>query len=143
MMNDERRNDETLNDETASRSTAELAYGRSSDKVDDSRPNEPVGREHNDTGEGDGRTPLLRPDRTSGFSDRWQEVQAKFVDEPQEAVRQADGLVAEVIQELATTFADQRQGLEDQWSRGTEVSTEDLRQALMQYRSFFQRLLAA
>ena len=132
-----------MNEETTPRSTAEVAYGSSPEKVPDTRTNEKVERADNDTAAGDSRRPLLQPDQTSGFSNRWQGVQAKFVDEPQEAVRQADGLVAEVIQELATTFAAQRQGLEDQWGRGTEVSTEDLRQALMQYRSFFQRLLAA
>ena len=33
--------------------------------------------------------------------------------------------------------------LEGQWSRGEDVSTEDLRVALQRYRSFFRRLLAA
>jgi hypothetical protein len=89
------------------------------------------------------QAPLLSSSSSSGFSTRWQDVQAKFVDEPREAVREADGLVAEVIQTLAGSFADQRHQLEEQWSKGSEVSTEDLRQALMQYRSFFQRLLAA
>jgi len=67
----------------------------------------------------------------------------KFVDEPQDCLKQADTLVAEVVQQLATRFADQRSGLEEKWSKGSEVSTEDLRQALRQYRSFFERLLAA
>jgi hypothetical protein len=77
------------------------------------------------------------------YSEHWQSIQAKFVDEPQDSVKEADSLVAEVIQELARKFAEQRQQLEGRWSTGSEVSTEDLRQALQQYRSFFQRLLAA
>ncbi|MFD3562923.1 hypothetical protein ACFWVU_25090 [Streptomyces sp. NPDC058686] len=44
---------------------------------------------------------------------------------------------------LPTTFADRKQGLEGQWHRGEEVATEDLRPALRQYRSFFDRLLSA
>ncbi|MFF1736201.1 hypothetical protein [Streptomyces sp. NPDC058247] len=44
---------------------------------------------------------------------------------------------------LATTFADHKQGLEGQWHRGEEFATEDLRLALRQYRSFFDRLLSA
>ncbi|MFE4870296.1 hypothetical protein [Streptomyces sp. NPDC056682] len=32
--------------------------------------------------------------------------------------------------------------LEAQWHRGEEVATEDLRVALQQYRSFFNRLLS-
>jgi hypothetical protein len=89
------------------------------------------------------QAPLLDHNKAGGYSNRWQEVQAKFVEEPKDAVREADGLVAEVIQELATSFAGQRQKLEGKWDSGTDVSTEDLRQALIQYRSFFQRLLAA
>jgi hypothetical protein len=89
------------------------------------------------------RAPLLDDDRTSDYTTRWHEVQSKFVEEPKDAVREADGLVAEVIQSLAASFADQRQQLEGKWDSGSDVTTEDLRQALMQYRSFFQRLLAA
>jgi hypothetical protein len=47
-----------------------------------------------------------------------------------------------VMKRLAQTFADERQALESQWSRGEDVSTEGLRLALQRYRSFFQRLLA-
>jgi len=39
-------------------------------------------------------------------------------------------------------FAKERSNLEATWSRGGEVSTEDLRQALRRYRSFFDRLLS-
>ena len=54
----------------------------------------------------------------------------------------ADGLVAEVMKRLAETFAEERSKLEGQWSRGDNVSTEDLRLALQRYRSFFDRLLS-
>jgi hypothetical protein len=90
----------------------------------------------------DDRASLLG-DGTHRYSEKWQSIQVKFVDEPQDSVKEADSLVAEVVQELATKFAEQRKHLEEQWSSGSEVSTEDLRQALQQYRSFFQRLLAA
>lgn len=86
---------------------------------------------------------LLGDHNSAQYSERWQAIQAKFVDEPQDSVKEADSLVAEVIQELASKFAEQRVQLEGRWSTGSEVSTEDLRQALQQYRSFFQRLLAA
>jgi hypothetical protein len=89
------------------------------------------------------QAPLLDEGSTSGYTSRWHEVQAKFVEEPKDAVREADGLVAEVIQALASSFADQRSQLEGKWDSGSDVTTEDLRQALIQYRSFFQRLLAA
>jgi hypothetical protein len=73
---------------------------------------------------------------------RWNDIQASFVDEPKPSVEKADQLVASVIQKLAQVFAEERSKLESNWSKGGEVSTEDLRQALRRYRSFFDRLLS-
>ncbi|MEU8995342.1 hypothetical protein AB0952_03780 [Streptomyces caniferus] len=84
--------------------------------------------------------PLLGPEQEE-FRSRWQRIQSEFVDDPREAVGAADTLVAEVMQALATTFSQHKQGLEGQWHRGEEVATEELRVALQQYRSFFNRLL--
>ena len=100
------------------------------------------------TGGGNGGTntdtvPLMNPSTAESHRGRWKDIQANFVDQPQESVRAADGLVAEIIQALTSSFADQRKELEGKWSSGSEVSTEDLRRALQQYRSFFERLLAA
>jgi hypothetical protein len=92
--------------------------------------------------EADQPSALFSPEQTDGLRKRWDEVQTAFVDEPRAAVERADGLVAETIKRLAEIFAAERQNLEGQWDRGTDVSTEDLRQALRRYRSFFDRLLA-
>jgi len=73
---------------------------------------------------------------------RWDKAQISFVDEPRAAVEQADSLVATVVTRIAEQFAAERAELEHQWDRGDDVSTEDLRQALRRYRSFFDRLLA-
>ena len=73
---------------------------------------------------------------------RWDDVQSDFVDNPRGCVQKADALVSEVVEQLATGFADARSRLEAQWARGEEASTEDLRVALKRYREFFQRLLA-
>ena len=77
------------------------------------------------------------------FRNSWSEIQGGFVDEPRQAVEKADQLVDNMIQRLNEGFANERGKLEEGWSRGGEVSTEDLRQALRRYRSFFDRLLAA
>ncbi len=74
---------------------------------------------------------------------RWKEIQAQFVDDPRSAVQDADALVADLMQRLARMFAEERGQLESRWSSGESVSTEDLRQGLRRYRSFFERLLAA
>ena len=63
------------------------------------------------------------------------------MDEPRRTVEEADKLVASVTQRLAEGFANERSGLEKQWGRGDNVSTEGLRVALQRYRSFFDRLL--
>lgn len=76
------------------------------------------------------------------FRDSWQGIQTAFVDDPRRAVKEADELVAVVIQNLATTFADHKKELESAWSDG-EPATEDLRIALRRYRSFFNQLLRA
>jgi len=86
--------------------------------------------------------PLFPTTDAETFRGRWTEVQTGFVDEPRHAVEQADGLVAEMMKQLAEVFADERSKLEEQWSRGDDISTEDLRQALRRYRSFFDRLLS-
>ncbi len=78
----------------------------------------------------------------SGLRSRWDDVQAAFVDDPRECVQKADRLVSDVVDQLTTGFAEARSRLEEQWSRGQEASTEDLRQALKRYREFFQRLLS-
>jgi hypothetical protein len=84
---------------------------------------------------------LLAADDAEAFRARWTDVQHGFVDAPRQAVEQADGLVAELMQHLAKTFADERGRLESQWDQGDDVSTEDLRTAFQRYRLFFERLL--
>ncbi len=84
--------------------------------------------------------PLIDEEKVTGFRDRWQNVQTGFVDDPKQAVHQADELVAAVISALATTFAEHKSELESQWQQG-EPATEELRIALRRYRSFFDQLL--
>jgi hypothetical protein len=73
---------------------------------------------------------------------RWDQIQTAFVDQPRNAVHDADSLVSSAMQRLADAFADERAKLERQWDKGDSVSTEDLRVALQRYRSFFRRVLS-
>lgn len=91
----------------------------------------------------DERAPLLARGDAEGFRQRWESLQAGFVDEPRQMVEQADELVEELMQRLSAGFADKRNELEAQWEKGDDASTEDLRVALTRYRSFFNRLLSA
>ena len=90
----------------------------------------------------DSRTPLFPGAETDNLRTRWKEIQGSFVDEPRQSVQRADELVSTVVTRLTQTFADERAKLEGQWSKGRDVSTEDLRQVLQRYRSFFDSLLS-
>jgi len=86
-------------------------------------------------------TSLIEAQEANEYRSRWNNIQGGFVDEPRETLAKADQLVAEVIQQLTRTFADERSRFEEQWTRGADVSTEDLRLAFRRYRSFFNGLL--
>jgi len=121
---------ETVQDETAQDETAH----------DETAHREPVEPAAVDTTAGD--APLFTPDDAADYQAEWRALQADFVDDPREAVQRADELVAQVMQTLATTFNEHKHALEEQWQRGDEVQTEELRQALKRYRTFFDRLLS-
>ncbi|GAA3206777.1 hypothetical protein [Actinocorallia longicatena] len=76
-----------------------------------------------------------------GFRKRWQEVQANFVDDPYETVRQAEQLADEVVTSLTTALTERKRELDDRWSNEKD-NTEELRQSLRGYRTLLDRLLA-
>ena len=84
---------------------------------------------------------LVPAERAEDYGSRWDALKGDFVDEPRRAVRQADELVGELLDELQRLFADQRRNLEQGFDHD-RASTEDLRLALRRYRSFFDRLLS-
>jgi hypothetical protein len=93
-----------------------------------------------DGGEGQ-RTTLIEPERAERYNGRWNELKSEFVDDPRRAVRGANQLVGEVLDELEELFRGQRANLE-QGLDSEQTTTEDLRVALGRYRSFFDRLLS-
>src|SRR5207344_2605074 len=86
-------------------------------------------------------TTLIPPERAESYNSRWNELKSEFVDEPRGAVRGANELVGEVLDELEELFRRQRADLEE-GLESDQTTTEDLRQALGRYRSFFDRLLS-
>jgi hypothetical protein len=86
--------------------------------------------------------PLFEQNALQDFGSRWGTIRAGFVDNPAGAVMQAHELVTEVMKRLAMVFAAERENLEQEWAKGDDISTEDLRIALCCYRSFFGRLLS-
>jgi hypothetical protein len=87
-------------------------------------------------------TSYLGEGMTEESWERWRQIQANFVDDPRRSVADAHGLVGEVIDGIVHRFENERQQLEQRWSSGEDVSTEDLRHCLQRYRDFFGRLLA-
>ena len=105
----------------------------------------------------------IRPLSTSAraeFAERWRATQAQFVDDPKSAVANADRLVNEVMQARGYPMGEFEQqaslisvdhpvvvnnyrsahNIAERHSRG-QASTEDLRQAMVYYRSLFDELL--
>jgi hypothetical protein len=86
--------------------------------------------------------PLFTQHATSDFRSRWDVIQRGFVDDPQEAVRAGDDLVAQVIKSLSDSFSEQHAELEGETNQTEKSSTENRRLAFQRYRSFFERLLS-
>jgi hypothetical protein len=102
----------------------------------------------------------LDPDARDEYARQWRDTQARFVDEPGPAVEDADRLVADVMRTRGYPVEDFEQreadvsvdhatvvqnyraahGISLAYRHGA-ASTEDLRQAMVHYRSLFEELL--
>jgi len=119
--------------------TADIA---NKDKRVDEKRAEVVQFHGSTTGTTDEKVPLFQQNEAGDLKHKWETIQTAFVDNPRHAVEDADKLVAFAIKRIAEGFANERAKLEGQWSRGEQISTEDLRVVLQRYRSFFSRLLS-
>jgi len=102
----------------------------------------------------------LQPEERDRFADQWHTVQTEFVDNPLQAIQDADRLVSELLlargypmaqfdQRAEDLSVDHPQVLRNYRSahsialRREQASTEDLRQGLVHYRDLFDELLEA
>ncbi|MFC4019395.1 hypothetical protein ACFOW4_15830 [Micromonospora sp. GCM10011542] len=83
---------------------------------------------------------LLDVDAAQRFRDRWRDVQLRFVDDPRAAAGEAQSLVEEAIQALASALAAQKNTLGG-WQDAGSADTEELRMAVRRYRDFLDRVL--
>jgi hypothetical protein len=102
----------------------------------------------------------LAPAERERFLTEWQVVQSRFVDHPRGAVIEADELVASLMNARGYPVADFEQRAADisvnhprvvenyrsahaiaQRPTSTEITTEDMRTAMLQYRALFDELL--
>ena len=127
-------------DETVADRHADTTAGEAEPRADTARR---AGTDADRQGDTDARqhTTLIAPERAESYNSRWNQLKSEFVDEPRRAVRGANELVGEVLDELEELFRRQRADLEHGLD-SEETTTEDLRQALGRYRTFFDRLLS-
>jgi hypothetical protein len=71
----------------------------------------------------------------------WVRIQSGFVDDPQASVAEAADLVAQISGSLVSAVQDRERTLRGSWEGGGNADTEALRNALRDYRSFFERLM--
>ncbi|HTM50704.1 MAG TPA: hypothetical protein VL285_18545 [Bryobacteraceae bacterium] len=105
----------------------------------------------------------LPPEDRENYAEAWRQAQARFVDEPREAVLQAHRLVNQVMKARGYPVSDEFEvnaadlsadhpvvvqhyraacGIMARHDRG-RANTEDLREAMTNYRSLFEELLGA
>jgi hypothetical protein len=102
----------------------------------------------------------LNPNESKNFGQQWHQVQTDFVDDPEGAIRRADALCGQVMQARGYPMGDFEQRAADvsvdhpavvenyraahalagKAERG-DASTEDLRQAMVHYRTLFEDLI--
>lgn len=102
----------------------------------------------------------LAPQQRDAFEADWQQVQGRFVDDPERSIAMADALVAEVMkargypvddfEQRAADISVEHPGLVDNYRAAHDIAvrrsegkadTEDLRAAFIGYRSLFEELL--
>lgn len=87
------------------------------------------------------RTPWKpRPRSTAGAEDGLREARGTFVDDPAQAVEQADALAEKVTDALVNALAERRAELRSAW-HAEEPDTEALRLALLEYQSYVEGLI--
>jgi hypothetical protein len=99
----------------------------------------------------------LSPDDSQRYAERWRQVQARFVDDPEGAIGDADELCAEVMQVRGYPMGDFEQRAADisvdhphvvehyraahAVATDPDAGTEHLRQAMVHYRTLFEDLI--
>lgn len=96
------------------------------------------------------RRPQLRPlpaESRDRYVEEWDEIETKFVDAPEQAVREAEALVMSVLRERGHPLTERDLPQEVQRAHRLGYSsrdrTEGMRQALLHYRAVMERMVGA
>jgi hypothetical protein len=94
------------------------------------------------------RQPRLRalpPESRDRYIQEWDEVEAKFVESPEQAVREAESLVTAMLRERGHPLTERELPAEVQRAHKLGYSsrdrTEAMRQAMLQYRAVMERMM--
>jgi hypothetical protein len=94
------------------------------------------------------RRPKLRPlpaESRDRYTNEWDEIETKFVDAPEQAVREAEALVMSVLRERGHPLVERDLPPEVQRAHRLGYSsrdrTEGMRQALLHYRAVMERMV--
>jgi hypothetical protein len=96
----------------------------------------------------------LIPD-AAHYTEQWQQIQFRFVDDPNASVTEAADIIAQVtakmeaaiaerqraIEERQHAIADQQSSLRGRWGEGSNADTETLRETLRMYKKFLDQLI--
>jgi hypothetical protein len=89
------------------------------------------------------------------YSARWQQIQFRFVDDPQASVTEAAEVVSQVTGKLEAAIQERQRAIEERqraiqerasalrgrWGEGSNADTETLRETLRMYRAFMDQLI--
>jgi hypothetical protein len=96
----------------------------------------------------------LLPD-AGQYTARWQQIQFRFVDDPQGSVTEAADVVSQVTTKLEEAIRERQRAIEERqraiqerasalrgrWGEGSNADTETLRETLRMYRGFMDQLI--
>jgi len=96
----------------------------------------------------------LLPDAAQ-FTAQWQQIQYRFVDDPQGSVTEAADVVSQVTTRLEAAIQERQRAIEERqraiearagalrgrWGEGSNADTETLRETLRMYRAFMDQLI--
>jgi hypothetical protein len=98
----------------------------------------------------------LLPD-AGQYSAQWQQIQFRFVDDPQGSVTEAAEVVSQVTTKLEAAIQERQRAIEERqraiqerasalrgrWGEGSNADTETLRETLRMYRAFMDQLIGS
>jgi len=89
----------------------------------------------------------LSPSARMRYMSQWDQIEMRFIDAPEEAVRQAETIVMSVLHERGHPLSDRDLPQEvkraHKFAYGSRDKTEGMRQAMLHYRAVMERMIGS